>query len=129
MQSRVNGSNAGSKHEDVHRDTDVTPKQSRPPSPEEGLDAEEQQIVAETLRRTPRHSYAPSASEADIVDSHFHDMELCVLLHEAEDPNAHEVVKKAVRKAVRQRIQNLGMKHDNEVRSSDISSGTSIQTL
>ncbi|KAJ7783164.1 hypothetical protein B0H16DRAFT_1447328 [Mycena metata] len=30
------------------------------------------------------------------------------------DPSVHEVVKKALRKAIRQRVKRLGMKHDNE---------------
>jgi hypothetical protein len=110
----------GNKHDNPRRqDSDVTPRPSRQPSPELELNVEEARIVAETLgKKTPgtRTSYAPSALESEIVHSHFHDMELCVLLHEAEDPNAHEVVKRAVRKAVRQRVKKLGMKHDSEVR-------------
>jgi hypothetical protein len=59
--------------------------------------------------------YAGSALETDVGDSHFHDMDLCILLHQEGDANVHEVVKRALRKAIRQRVKRLGMKHDNEV--------------
>ncbi|KAF7376127.1 hypothetical protein MSAN_00027600 [Mycena sanguinolenta] len=80
------------------------------------LNQEEAQIVRDMLAgRTPRTShYAPSALGSDIVNSHFHDMDLCVLLQQESDPNVHEVVKKALRKAIRQRVKRLGMKYDNE---------------
>jgi hypothetical protein len=32
-----------------------------------------------------------------------------------DDPTQHDVVKKAVRKAVKARVKQLGMKYDNEV--------------
>jgi hypothetical protein len=41
-------------------------------------------------------------------------MNLCILLHQLDDPSQHEVVKKAVRKAVKARVKQLGMKYDNE---------------
>ncbi|KAJ7072344.1 hypothetical protein C8F01DRAFT_1103577 [Mycena amicta] len=87
----------------------------RPPSPIE-LDQEEARIVQEALAsRTPRTShYTPSALGSDIMNSHFHDMDLCILLQQESDRNAHEVVKKALRKAIRQRVKRLGMKYDNE---------------
>ncbi|KAF7296151.1 hypothetical protein MKEN_01430400 [Mycena kentingensis (nom. inval.)] len=88
----------------------------RAPSPIE-LNPEEHRIVQDALAssRTPRTShYAPSALGSDIVNSHFHDMDLCVLLQQESDPGVHEVVKKALRKAIRQRVKRLGMKHDNE---------------
>ncbi|KAJ7497278.1 hypothetical protein FB451DRAFT_1210752 [Mycena latifolia] len=90
--------------------------QPRPHSPLD-LNQEEAQIVQEALAssRTPRTShYTPSALGSDIVHSHFHDMDLCVLLQQESDPNVHEVVKKALRKAIRQRVKRLGMKYDNE---------------
>lgn len=104
-------------------DADVTPTPSRPHTPQSPmspveLNAEEQRMVADTLAKTPRTSfYAGSVLGSEIVNSHFHDMDLCILLHEVEDQNVHDVVKKALRKAVRQRIKKLGMKYDNEVRS------------
>ena len=49
-----------------------------------------------------------------MANSHFHDMDLCILLHQMDDYNTHEVVKKALRKAVRQRVKKLGMKYDSE---------------
>lgn len=83
---------------------------------EQELNQEEAQIVADALAgRTPRTSYyAGSGTLEEGVANHFHDMELCVLLHQENDPNAHEFVKKALRKAVRQRVKRLGMKYDNE---------------
>jgi hypothetical protein len=135
-QSRVDGgevrtgSVANSKHsqprshahphahdQEREQEGEPTPTPSRPHTPEgiADLNAEEERIVRETLGRTPRSSYAASALGSDILNSHFHDAELCALLHEAEDPKAHEVVRKAVRKAAKQRIKKLGMKYDNEV--------------
>ncbi|KAF9527379.1 hypothetical protein CPB83DRAFT_768808 [Crepidotus variabilis] len=85
----------------------------RSPSPE-GLDPEEARIVNEALAaRTPRTSYYAASLKPDDTD-HFHDVELCVLLHQESDPNQHDVVKKALRKAVRQRIKKLGMKYDHD---------------
>lgn len=57
---------------------------------------------------------APSALEPEVQNTHFHDMELCQLLHALDQPMG-EPVKKAVRKAVRSRVKKLGMKYDNEV--------------
>ncbi|KAJ7132768.1 hypothetical protein C8R43DRAFT_1023243 [Mycena crocata] len=94
----------------------ATPSQRRPHSPFE-LNQEEAQIVQDALAssRTPRTShYTPSALGSDVVHSHFHDMDLCVLLQQESDPTVHEVVKKALRKAIRQRVKKLGMKYDNE---------------
>jgi len=39
---------------------------------------------------------------------------LCILLHAADDNTLHDVVKKAVRKAIRGRVKRLGFKHENE---------------
>ena len=100
----------------LERDHDLTPRPSRPHSPE-GLDDEEARIVNDALAaRTPRTSIYAAPLEPEVA-SHFHDMELCVLLHQENDPAQHEIVKKALRKAVRQRVKKLGMKYDNEVRS------------
>jgi hypothetical protein len=97
-------------------DGDVTPTPSRPHSPGE-LNGEEEKMVRDTLTaRTPRTSYyAMSSLEPDVANSHFHDMDLCVLLHQESDPTVHEVVRRALRKAVRQRIKKLGMLYDIEV--------------
>lgn len=95
---------------------DNTPTPSRPHSPDE-LDPEQVRIVNEALAaRTPRTSYYAASLEPEVTN-HFHDMELCVLLHQESDPSQHDVVKKALRKAVRQRIKKLGMKYDHEVSS------------
>jgi hypothetical protein len=79
----------------------------------------EEKLINDFLSRTPaaRTSYAPSSLEPDIVNTHYHDMELCVLLHALDDPGQHELAKKALRKGVRQRVKRLGMKYDNEVSS------------
>ncbi|KAH9895121.1 hypothetical protein C8Q73DRAFT_665408 [Cubamyces lactineus] len=101
-------------------DPDSTPTPSRPASPIEHLNAEEQQMVQDLLARPSRSrtSYAPSAMapsmlEPEVQNTHFHDMELCQLLHALDQPMG-EPVKKAVRKAVRARVKKLGMKYDNE---------------
>ncbi|KAL1748699.1 hypothetical protein HDZ31DRAFT_79555 [Schizophyllum fasciatum] len=86
----------------------------------EDLNADEARMVEDVLANnqheaTPRTSYyAASVLEPDVVNSHFHDNDLCVLLHQESDPNVHEVVKRALRKAIRQRVKKLGMKIDNE---------------
>jgi hypothetical protein len=80
-------------------------------------------MVAKTLAARGagnRTSYAPSTLEPEIVHSHFHDMDLCILLHQMDDNTTHEVVKKALRKALRQRVKKLGIKHDQEVFSTDL---------
>ena len=99
----------------VHeRDQDLTPTPSRPHSPE-GLDDEETRMVNDALAaQTPRTSVYAAPLEPEVAN-HFHDMELCVLLHQENDPAQHDIVKKALRKAVRQRVKKLGMKYDNEV--------------
>ncbi|KAI0675148.1 hypothetical protein C8Q78DRAFT_524279 [Trametes maxima] len=108
---------ARSRHNTVH-DPNSTPTPSRPASPVEILNAEEQRLVQDLLARPSRTSYAPSAMapsmlEPEVQNSHFHDMELCQLLHALDQPMG-EPVKKAVRKAVRARVKKLGMKYDNE---------------
>lgn len=105
----------------ISKDPESTPTPSRPQSPSDGLDEEEQEMVQTILSRTPRNSYAPSALEPEVENSHFHDMELCQLLNSLDTPALPEVVKKAVRKAVRARVKKLGMKSDNEVRHLTIS--------
>lgn len=112
-QSRSQRSQAPCDGDDV-----ATPTPSRPPSPSFSLNAAEEAMVAQALAARgagDRTSYAPSALEPDIVNSHFHDMDLCILLHQMDDLSTHEVVKKALRKAVRQRVKRLGMKYDAEV--------------
>jgi len=75
-------------------------------------------MVNELLTRTPRTSYtvSPSILAAEVQHSHHHDEDLCVLLHAADDSAMHEIVKRAVRKAIRSRLKKLGMKGDNDVR-------------
>lgn len=102
-------------------DPEATPTPSRPASPGD-LNAEERRMVNDILLRPAgtRTSYAASAAapsmlEPEVQNSHFHDSELCMLLHALDAP-MEEPVKKAVRKAVRTRVKKLGMKYDNEVR-------------
>ncbi|KAJ8515599.1 hypothetical protein ONZ45_g7018 [Pleurotus djamor] len=105
----------------TERDGTATPTPSRPHSvnhnhPDE-LNLEEQAIVDRALAssRTPRTSYyAASTLEPEVKNSHFHDMDLCALLHHESDPAVHDVVRRALRKAIRQRVKQLGMKADNE---------------
>ena len=94
------------------RERSITP--TRPASPDQ-LDDRETQIVNDALAaRTPRTSYYEAPLDSHVVD-HYHDHELCVLLQRESDPSQHEFVRKALRKAIRQRIKKLGMKYDNEV--------------
>ena len=84
------------------------------------LNEEETRLVEDVLNqgaKTPRTSYAATSVLEPNQFSHYHDMNLCILLHQLDDPSQHEVVKKAVRKAVKSRVKQLGMKYDNEVRS------------
>lgn len=109
--------NSRSPRSHVEEEGGATPTPSRPHSPTFSLDAEEEHIVAQTLAASGaanRTSYAPSTLETEIVNSHFHDMDLCILLHQMDDVHTHEIVKKALRKAVRQRVKKLGMKYDHE---------------
>ena len=96
-------------------DGDKTPTPSRPQSPSVELEPHEVQLVRDAIA-SRRTSYAapPSNLEVDVVNSHFHDMDLCILLHQMDDYKTHQVVKKALRKAVRQRVKKLGMKYDSE---------------
>ncbi|KDQ57602.1 hypothetical protein JAAARDRAFT_269020 [Jaapia argillacea MUCL 33604] len=97
------------------REGGVTPTPSRPQSPLDAMNDDDQRLVRDLLsKRASRTSMAASALETDIQQSHFHDMELCILLHVLEDPMQHEITKRAVRKAVRGRVKKLGMKYDNE---------------
>ena len=99
----------------LHEYGGETPTQSRPQTPD-GLNPYEQQMVDEVLIRTPRTSYTvtPSALAAEVHNSNFHDEDLCILLHAADDEYTHDVVRKAVRKAIRGRVKKLGLKHENE---------------
>ncbi|KAK7045587.1 hypothetical protein VNI00_007419 [Paramarasmius palmivorus] len=97
----------------------ATPTPSRIRSPDlEELNQEEARIVERALAsatRTPRTSYySPSAAEADIAQSNFHDMDLCVLLHQLKAPQTHDLVRKVILKAVKQRMKKLRMAYDNE---------------
>lgn len=106
------GSRQIQQHDYQNGDGDLTPRAHSPID----LDQEEREIVNAALAasRTPRTSYYAASLEPEVAN-HYHDMELCVLLHQENDPAAHEFVKKALRKAVRQRVKKLGMKYDNEV--------------
>jgi hypothetical protein len=75
-------------------------------------------LNARTRGGGDRSSWAPTVYTADLKHSHFHDQDLCILLHAAEDDMTHEVVKKAILKAAKARVKALGMKHDMQVSSS-----------
>ncbi|KAF8627801.1 hypothetical protein AX15_004227 [Amanita polypyramis BW_CC] len=99
----------------VDRESNVTPTPARPHSPID-LDQEEAKIVRDALAgKTPRTSYYASSAAIDPdATGHYHDLELCILLHEENDTNQHEYVKRALRKAIKQRIKKLGVKYDND---------------
>lgn len=81
-----------------------------------------EQITEIDLTRTPRTSYTtfttPSAVAGEVNASHFHDEELCILLHTA-DNTTHDVVKKVLHKGVKDRVKKLGVDHQREVRCRD----------
>lgn len=74
------------------------------------------------LTRTPRTSYTayttPSVLAHEVNASHFHDEELCILLHAADNPATHDVVRQVLRRGVRERVKRLGLDHQREVSSS-----------
>jgi hypothetical protein len=85
------------------------------PTPSEGgfidrvPDMSERELLE--VLKTPRTSYtvSPSVLADEVERSHYHDEDLCILLHAAEDPNQHEVIRKAVRKAAKVRIKRLAI--------------------
>ncbi|KAJ3815858.1 hypothetical protein F5876DRAFT_29757, partial [Lentinula aff. lateritia] len=102
-----------------NRDVDATPTPSRPHTPDmDELNQEEARIVEQALAsavRTPRTSYyTPSVLDAEVQQSSFHDNELCILLHQLKAPQTHDLVRKVVLKAVKQRMKKLSMNYDNE---------------
>ncbi|TFK53586.1 hypothetical protein OE88DRAFT_1261324 [Heliocybe sulcata] len=116
-QPSVAGSRA-SANRSAANDGGVTPRQSRPQSPMDMDEGDAEKVRDLLSRRMSMTSMALTNMQTDIHNSHFHDMELCVLLHSLEDPNLHDITKKAVQRAVRQRIKKLGMKYDTEYRKS-----------
>ncbi|KAG9105553.1 hypothetical protein FRC07_009198 [Ceratobasidium sp. 392] len=68
--------------------------------------------------KTPRTSYtvSPSVLAEEVSRSHYHDEDLCILLHAAEDPSQHEVIRKAVRKAAKMRIKRLAVDEERQRR-------------
>ncbi len=115
---RTKTASAAASQPDRKRDADATPTPSRPNSPG-ALNQEETEVVKAALAsaaQTPRTSYyEASVLEPDVANSYFHDKDLCVLFQFLNDNSTPEVVKKVMRKAVRKRVKDLGMKHDNEV--------------
>ncbi|KAF5348749.1 hypothetical protein D9758_006832 [Tetrapyrgos nigripes] len=110
-----------SSRQSTQREGNATPVPvpSRVKSPDtEELNQEEARIVEQALAstsRTPRTSYyTPSVLDAEVAQSSFHDMELCILLHQLKNPATHDLVRKVVLKAVKQRMKKLSMKYDNE---------------
>ncbi|KZT29192.1 hypothetical protein NEOLEDRAFT_1175492 [Neolentinus lepideus HHB14362 ss-1] len=108
MASQVNGNRS------VANDGGATPRQSRPQSPMDMDEGDAEKVRDLLSRRMSRTTMSLANLEADLQNSHFHDMELCVLLHALEDSQLHDITKKAVQKAVKQRIKKLGMKYDVE---------------
>lgn len=93
---------------------------SRMQSPD-GLDTEQRRMVHSALlaqNQTPRTSYYDQSVNQELT-GHFHDDELCQLLRHESDTSQPEVIRKALRKAIRQRVKRLGIKYDTEVRFVD----------
>ncbi|KAG8681585.1 hypothetical protein FRC08_015539, partial [Ceratobasidium sp. 394] len=90
------------------------------PTPSEGgiidrvPDMSERELLE--VLKTPRTSYtvSPSVLAEEVNRTHYHDEDLCILLHAAEDPNQHEVIRKAVRKAAKMRIKRLGIEDERQ---------------
>ncbi len=82
------------------------------------LPARIHEITEIDLTRTPRSAFTalttPSALAGEVNASHFHDEELCILLHAADNENTHEIVRKVLRKGVRERVRKLGLDHQRE---------------
>jgi hypothetical protein len=71
-------------------------------------------LLAQTTQ-TPRTSYYGQSVDGELT-GHFHDDELCQLLRHEADTSQPDVIRKALRKAIRQRVKKLGIKYDTEVR-------------
>ncbi|KAG8967104.1 hypothetical protein FRC03_010745 [Tulasnella sp. 419] len=95
----------------------LTPRARSPNPPPARKELTEQEALE--LLRSPRSVFTVSPSDlaAEVHDSNFHDEDLCILLHVADDPSVHDVVRKAVRKAVRSRIKRLGLDSEAQFRS------------
>lgn len=104
--------------EALERMDNKTPTASRAQTPQPQKDMPRLSTKeAMDMIRTPRTSYSvsPSALGAEVNKSQHHDEELCVLLHAADDPELPDVVRKAVRKAVRSRLKKLGVDDEEQV--------------
>lgn len=80
------------------------------------LDPEQRRMVHSALlaqNQTPRTSYYEQSVNQELT-GHFHDDELCQLLRHESDGSQPEVIRKALRKAIRQRVKRLGIKYDTE---------------
>lgn len=95
-------------------DTLQTPTQMRPETPDDLNDYETEIVQSILNARTPRTSITPSVLASDVKRSNYHDEDLCVLLHAADDDMQHDIVRKALRKAVAARVKKLGLKNDKE---------------
>lgn len=94
------------------RADDTTPTPSEAGIIDRVPDMSERELLE--VLKTPRTSYtvSPSVLAEDVKASHYHDEDLCILLHAAEDPNQHEVIRKAVRKAAKMRIRRLDVEEE-----------------
>ncbi|RXW23505.1 hypothetical protein EST38_g2325 [Candolleomyces aberdarensis] len=82
----------------------------------DGLDPEQRRMVNSALlaqTQTPRTSYYAQSVDGELM-GHFHDDELCQLLRHESDATQPDVIRKALRKAIRQRVKKLGIKYDTE---------------
>ncbi|CAE6481565.1 unnamed protein product [Rhizoctonia solani] len=95
-----------------HSHGDPTPTPSEAGFIDRVPDMSERELLE--VLKTPRTSYtvSPSVLAEEVNRTHYHDEDLCILLHAAEDPNQHEVIRKAVRKAAKMRIKRLGIEEE-----------------
>ncbi|ELU45073.1 hypothetical protein AG1IA_00893 [Rhizoctonia solani AG-1 IA] len=98
-----------------HSHGDSTPTPSEAGFIDRVPDMSERELLE--VLKTPRTSYtvSPSVLAEEVSRTHYHDEDLCILLHAAEDPSQHEVIRKAVRKAAKMRIKRLGIEDESNV--------------
>ncbi|KAF8750646.1 hypothetical protein RHS01_09147 [Rhizoctonia solani] len=99
-----------------HSHGDSTPTPSEAGFIDRVPDMSERELLE--VLKTPRTSYtvSPSVLAEEVSRTHYHDEDLCILLHAAEDPSQHEVIRKAVRKAAKMRIKRLGIEDEQRKR-------------
>lgn len=120
-QSQVGGYAPENQYRYSRQTDDTTPTPSETGFIDRVPDMSERELLE--VLKTPRTSYtvSPSVLAEEVKQSHYHDEDLCILLHAAEDPNQHEVIRKAVRKAAKMRIRRLAV--EDEVSGASVGRG------